>query len=117
MPSRRANVRRATSAITPEAVEAFKAAQEHQERYHACVAGEGCSSVEIGRHCAECRAHIEACQQLEHALGLKPWECSPLHVSSDDCPAPRDGTAWAESIPQAIRLRAELEGALGALKG
>ena len=33
MPARRANVRRAHSAITPEAVEAFKAAEKHRQLY------------------------------------------------------------------------------------
>lgn len=42
---------------------------------------------------------------LHQALGLKPWECSPLDADGGD---PQGGDAYAATIEQARELRAEL---------
>ena len=47
---------------------------------------------------------------LHAALGLRPWEVSPLRV--DQGSAPGGPTAWAASWPQAQHLQRELEAAL-----
>jgi len=47
---------------------------------------------------------------LDRALGLKPWEVSPLEAEGD-CPWPT-GTAGAMTWPKAVSLRAELEAAI-----
>jgi len=57
--------------------------------------------------------------RLHRALGLRPWEMSPLDVS-DKLPHP-NGTAWGESWQQAKDLqwaiRAEIEaGARGTVR-
>ena len=47
---------------------------------------------------------------LHRALGLRPWQPSPLDATTDEPPswaAPRDG--WREGWPLARALRAELE--------
>ena len=49
---------------------------------------------------------------LHRALGLKPWQASPLDVSDGPCPWPQN-TAGAASWPLARWLRAELLNALG----
>jgi hypothetical protein len=51
---------------------------------------------------------------LHRALGLKPWEASPLPSSVtllgvEDGPAPSGNTAWAASWAKAQELRRELE--------
>jgi hypothetical protein len=73
MATKRAFVRRARHAITPEAIEAF-------------------ANGDWGG--------------LHRALGLRPWECSPLDATEDF--EPGKNTAWATSVEQARRLRAEL---------
>jgi hypothetical protein len=50
------------------------------------------------------------CRALDAALGLKPWEASPLRV--DQGPAPDGPTAFAASWPQAQQLQREIEKAL-----
>ncbi|MGE0775204.1 MAG: hypothetical protein AB7G25_07655 [Sphingomonadaceae bacterium] len=45
---------------------------------------------------------------LHRALGLKPWQCSPL--DADDGPCPHNG-AWAEDWEMIQGLRRELEAA------
>lgn len=45
---------------------------------------------------------------LHRALGLKPWQPSPLETDEDDCPWP-DGSAWAVAWPLVRGLRVELE--------
>lgn len=44
--------------------------------------------------------------RLHRALGLKPWECSPLDARDDFVLG--SGTAFATSVEQARQLRAEL---------
>lgn len=115
MPARRANVRRVRSTITPEVVAAYAAALEHQDLYHGCTGGEDCRSSDPGRrHCSDCRAHIEAHQQLDLLLGLKPWEVSPLDAVGEREP---DGTAWAASWPRAVELREQIEAELSEERG
>ncbi len=48
---------------------------------------------------------------LHRALGLKPWEMSPLDVSGE-CPYP-PGSGGGESWPMALALRDELQAKLG----
>jgi hypothetical protein len=43
---------------------------------------------------------------LHQALGLRPWEPSPLEVMGEP-PAP-DGTAWRASWPRVAELRRQL---------
>jgi hypothetical protein len=45
---------------------------------------------------------------LRRALRLKRWEASPLDVGPDGC-AHGLGTAFVQSWPQALELRAELD--------
>jgi hypothetical protein len=45
---------------------------------------------------------------LRRALRLKPWEASPLDVGEHGCVYPL-GTAYAQSWPQALELRQELD--------
>jgi hypothetical protein len=98
--------------ITPEAVALFMAAEKHRDLYFACIGGGPCQRPEPGRHCDQCRTHIDASRELGRALGLKPWEASPVCPSAIACKArPRDGTMWADSLEQARELRAALEAA------
>ncbi len=46
---------------------------------------------------------------LHRALGLKPWEASPLDVERPEDAELRVGSAWARTVPDALQLRAELE--------
>jgi hypothetical protein len=57
---------------------------------------------------ADAAAAFRACDRmaLHRALGLKPWQPSPLDV--DPHPPRPDGTAWAASWSQAVELRQEL---------
>lgn len=54
---------------------------------------------------------------LHRALGLKPWEASPLPLEDEplgvdqDSP-PEDGSPWGETWPQAQELQRELEAAV-----
>lgn len=48
---------------------------------------------------------------LHRALGLRPWQVSPLDATGD-CPHP-DDTAGARSWPKAAALREELTRAAG----
>jgi hypothetical protein len=50
------------------------------------------------------------CNALHRALGLRPWQASPLRV--DQGPGPGGPTAYAASWPQAQELQRELEAAL-----
>lgn len=99
--------------ITPEALALFVAAEKYRDLYWACIGGGSCQSPEPSRHCDECRTHIDASRALGRALGLKPWEASPVCPSASACQALRlrDGTMWAESLEQARELRAKLEAA------
>ena len=45
---------------------------------------------------------------LHRALGLKPWEASPLRVEGDGSWRD-DGTIWTASLPQAAALRKQLK--------
>jgi hypothetical protein len=47
---------------------------------------------------------------LHRALGLKPWETSPLWVEPG--PAPSNGTSYALTYAKAQELREELEAAV-----
>ena len=47
---------------------------------------------------------------LHRALDLKPWEASPLDVRPGDEAEAVGGSEYQRSFPQALRLRAELEG-------
>lgn len=49
--------------------------------------------------------------RLHTALGLKPWEVSPIHVASYDL-RPAGVSPWTDSFPKALQLRAELEAAV-----
>ena len=44
--------------------------------------------------------------RLHRALGLNPWQCSPLDATDDYLPG--TNTAWATSVDLAKRLRSEL---------
>ena len=46
--------------------------------------------------------------RLHLALGLKPWECSPLEADTNILPANRDRSAWAASVERAKNLRKRL---------
>ena len=97
--------------ITPEAVALFLAAEKHRDLYWVCIGGGPCQRPEPSRHCHQCRTHFDASLELGRALGLKPWEASPVCPSATACQASRlrDGTMWAESLDQARELSAELE--------
>ena len=47
---------------------------------------------------------------LHRALGLRPWETSPLWADHENCG--QEGTARAITWPQAVELRRQLEAAL-----
>ena len=55
---------------------------------------------------------------LHRALGLAPWEMSPLPLSVEqlgvdpDDPPPGEGTGWYESWPLAVELQRELQKAV-----
>lgn len=46
--------------------------------------------------------------RLHRAVGLKPWEASPLRVDGNG-PWPEDGTMWTASLLQAAALRKQLK--------
>jgi hypothetical protein len=97
--------------ITPEAVAAFNVALEGRERYHRCVRGEcAAPEKEPGVRCEPCRQHLEASQFLRLALGLAPWQPSPLDTDTEEPPdwAGR-GDSWREAWPLVRGLRLELE--------
>lgn len=50
--------------------------------------------------------------RLHNLLGLNPWEASPLDVDDGPCPWP-PRSSGAETWPQALELRNELEKAGG----
>lgn len=64
------------------------------------------STVRITRDALE--AFEKGDHALHRALGLKPWEISPLDATGS-CPYPAS-TAGAASWPQAVELRKLLEG-------
>jgi hypothetical protein len=52
--------------------------------------------------------------RLHAALGLRPWQPSPLEADAPEPPAwALSGTAWARAWPVARDLRVKLEGATG----
>jgi hypothetical protein len=51
---------------------------------------------------------------LHLALGLKPWEASPLDVGRGPVPAYAGDGPWAESWPRAQELRRAIEEAIRA---
>lgn len=107
MPVRKRAGREKAHRITPEAVEAFIEAQRGRERYISCIRGEGCRSTSASERCGECRAHLDASLRLYRALGLRPWQTSPLDVHPDwSCPWPSG--AGAEAWPLALELREQL---------
>jgi len=56
-------------------------------------------------------------QALHHALGLPPWEESPLYADRTYVPSgPLDPTSWLYSVRQAQQLRRELEAAAKAAR-
>lgn len=110
MPVKRRWSKMRTTRITPEAVEAFKAALPGQ-RYLACIRGEACDSDHIGRHCDACTAHIDASRTLHRELGLFPFEASPIEVGEGL--GPQDRSNFAKSWEQAQELRRELLAAAG----
>lgn len=111
MPAKRTRAKAKTHRITPEAVAAFKVAQNYADIYHACVGGQPCRSNHPSRHCTECRAYLSARNELDSLLGLRPWETSPLDAAEAESPYP-PGTGGAISFGQAKGLRAKLEAAL-----
>ena len=48
--------------------------------------------------------------RLHRALGLRPWQPSPMAVDAGRAP-PLDGTAWAASWSLAVELQRELQAA------
>ena len=50
---------------------------------------------------------------LHRALGLRPWEASPLEALTEHPPSWASSTAWAASWAKAWGLRAEIVAALG----
>ena len=72
-----------------------------------------------GRITAEAVEAFEAgdYHALHRALGLGPWEPSPLPQSVEplgvdpDNPPPRDGTCWAEAWSKVVELQRELQAA------
>ncbi len=51
--------------------------------------------------------------RLHSAIGLKPWEVSPIQVDSYGPPR-AGGSPWTDSFPKALKLRADLEAAVRA---
>lgn len=49
--------------------------------------------------------------RLRAALGLRPWQPSPLEADTPEPPAWAGGSAWASEWPLAHDLRVKLEGA------
>ncbi len=74
-----------------------------------------------GRITAEAVEAFEAgdFHALHSALGLGPWEPSPLPESIEplgvdpDNPPRADGTCWAEAWPKVVELQRELQAAAG----
>ena len=66
------------------------------------ITPEAVAAFTAGDHCA-----------LHRALGLKPWEASPVDPNIEHLEAPMGGQAWRESWPRAQALRKELEKACG----
>jgi len=105
MPIKRRSAKARAHRITPEAVELFKTATEHRPRYYGCIRGDPCRSTELGRHCDDCRAYIDAASLLHRLLGLRPWE--PTVLDDDELRSAYnvDDDCWVR-----IReLRAELK--------
>jgi hypothetical protein len=78
----------------------------------------------LKRRLAKARAHrltaeaVDAFRarvlRLHAALGLRPWQPSPLEADAPEPPAwAPPGTSWARAWPVARDLRVKLEGATG----
>jgi hypothetical protein len=96
--------------------------QGHEERHRQALEWRAKLIAEIERRpewVAEWRAEQELDRRIEQlceerGLAFAPYECPPWRAP-DELPADYDnGTGWAESLPQAVKLRrrliAELEG-------
>ena len=96
--------------ITAEAVAAFREAQVTEATYTACLRGEQCNGKKVGDHCPTCRRYLTARTDLHRALGLRPWQPSPMDADTDEPPAWRGtGDLWTADWPLAYGLRLELE--------
>lgn len=89
--------------ITPEAVEAYRIAEANAQKYLGCI--RGACEVEDFARCAECLAYLDASRTLSRALGMKPWETSPVHVDQGEAPDWHNPDNWR----RAQQLRRALE--------
>jgi hypothetical protein len=110
---KRADKVRTAHKITPEAVEAFRAAMETRATYLGCMRGEGCHSPNQSTHCKTCRRYLDACGALHMTLDLPPWAPLPDAAETDEPPPARGALdPYVAGWPLARRLRLELERAV-----
>ena len=96
--------------ITSAAVAAFHEAEATEPTYIACQRGEYCLSAKVQEHCPTCRRYLTARTALHRALGLRPWQPSPMDADTDEPPAWRSTVdLWAADWPLVHGLRLELE--------
>jgi len=95
--------------ITSEAVAAFREAQATEATYTACERGENCNGRKTNDHCPICRGYLIARTDLHRALGLRPWQPSPLDADTDEPIWRRPGDLWAADWLLLRGLRLELE--------
>jgi hypothetical protein len=99
--NKRQRRREAVTHLSAEAVAAYRLAKEIQaEGLHNAWKEEG------GRR----EEYIAAHNNLDKALHLPPWHCSPLDIQPG-APVVGDGTAYSATIPEALALREALEAA------
>jgi hypothetical protein len=98
--------------ITSAAVAAFREAQATEATYTACLRGEKRDGKKVGDHCPTCRRYLTGRGALHRALGLRPWQPSPLDADTDEPPIWRGaGDLWAADWSLVRGLRLELKAA------
>jgi hypothetical protein len=96
--------------ITPEAVAAFRDAMATRETYYSCVRSERCEAPNRGERCDTCRRRLDASSAMRHALGLRPWQPTPIDADTDEPPPARGAVdLYVAAWPLARRLRLELQ--------
>ena len=97
MPVKRRIIKGREHRITPEAVEFWVKARAIQD------AGEAVSSS------ARWEEYLDNWSSLNRALGIRPWQISPLNVDDDEQPPANSPPGyWTESFPTAQALRRQL---------
>tara|TARA_R110002096_G_scaffold5809_1_gene26780 strand:- start:5101 stop:5448 length:348 start_codon:yes stop_codon:yes gene_type:complete len=94
--------------LTAEVVAIYSDAEKLRGKYEDCLTSSKCPEGSKTKHCDDCLRFLELSRELDRELGIKPWQVSPLDVDDEACPYGA-GTGGAQSWPDALKLRRELE--------